>query len=627
MRFAFVLILAFAAPIAAQSALPIPKEIRAAYADGTRSRDGEPGAKYWQNAADYRVAVEWFPETRVLQGEETILYANNSPDKLNALTLKLFQNIYQRGGVRDFAVDPDDLHDGVEISRLAVDGEEIDLDEALDIDGTVADLDLSEPLQSGDTATIECEWSFRLPYHRNIRMGTYHERTAFVAYFFPRVAVYDDVNGWDRAPYTGRTEFYNDFGDFEVEITAPEGVVVWATGELQNPDEVLRPEIAERYRRSRESDEIVRIIGEEEIEEGATAPNEKNVWKFTAENVTDFAFGASDFYYWEASSVVVDSATDERVAVSAAFNPESSDFRDVVDYMRRTVAMFSFDFPGVKFPFPEITIYNGGRGANGMEYPMMVNNASVSNPATTILLVVHEIGHSYLPFMVGSDETRHAWMDEGGTNLIMLEVCNRLGEGSVPFDYYASQAVNYNDHGGTLEDAPVAVLSNLLEGRSYWVNSYYRSTLAYLTLRDMLGVERFETCYRTFLERWRGKHPTPYDLFATFEDVSGEELDWFWRPWFYEFAHADLAIAKARRTEKGAVVTVENRGGLPTAIVLTGQTDGERTYEKRLTAAAWKDGATRIDVEIEADEPITRVALGESWIPDVKTSNNAATVR
>ena len=283
--------------INSQSNLYMPLNIKKAYDKGTRSYDGKPGSKYWQNKSEYKIKVSVNPETRMLEGSETIKYFNKSPDILNQLVIRLYQDINKYGNIRMRALTKEALSDGVKIEKIIINKKKMKSFSQYRT-GTNLFIDLPNPLSPGKNATIEIEWSFIIPKGSNIRMGTYGSSTFIVAYWYPQISVYDDIDGWDIINYTGEQEFYNDYSSFDVEITVPNNICTWATGTLQNPKNILTPEYFSRYIKALESNSVINIITTEDLETGNifNTSSENNTWHYKADNVTDFAFAMSDHY-------------------------------------------------------------------------------------------------------------------------------------------------------------------------------------------------------------------------------------------------------------------------------------------------------------------------------------------
>jgi len=598
----------------------MPINIKKAYDNETRSFDGKPGAKYWQNSADYNMHIDFDPTSRLISGSEEIVYFNNSPDNLKQIVFQLFPNLYKKGNRRDFEIDPEDMSEGVIITELLLNGEKIDISrtsQSVIFDHTLFALNLNDPLMSGKKIDLNISWHYTLNENSHMRTGVVDSSSFFIAYFSPRIVVYDDIDGWAVSRYMGDAEFYNDFGDYEVSISVPENFVVWATGTLENPEELLRKKYLKRYKEAFTSDSIIHIVNStESIQNKITKSNTINTWKFQASNVTDFAFALSDHYLWDATSIVVDKETDRRVFIDAAYDKHSLDFYAVNEISREAVEFMSFDMPGIPFPFPKVTVFNG---LDEMEYPMMVNNMSERNINATIKVTAHEILHSYLPFYLGINETKYAWMDEGFTSFCEhLFLCEVLSPEEAGFYFLET----YKNQAGHALDAPIITLSEFLKRPTYTYNSYPKPAGFFLTLKDLLGDEKFKETIKEFMFRWNGKHPTPYDFFFTLNDASGQNLDWLINPWFFEFGYVDLAIKSVSNNDEKYKVVVEKIGNFPAPLHLKlVYEDGSEEIIKE-NASVWKDGNTEYLFERSSSKKIIKVELLDPSLLDADISNN-----
>jgi hypothetical protein len=477
-----------------------PIDIQKVYKKNTRSLNGIPGPAYWQNRSDYVIRASLNPQTHTLSGEESITYFNNSPDTLRQLVIRLYPDILKKGNIRDEAVNPDDITQGVDIQKIQVNGNVVDLNASRPLvrrSGTNLFLQIPSPLPPTGKITVDIQWKYLIPQKTHIREGLYGTSSYFIAYWYPQIAVYDDVDGWDIFNYTGTQEFYNDFGNFDVEITMPDEFIVWATGVLQNPDEVLEKEYASRYKDACTSDEITKIVTAQDRKKGEiTLSKQAHIWKFKAEYVPDFAFATSDTYLWDATSVIVDNASSRRTVVSAAYNYNSKDFYEVARYSRQSIEYFSTDLPGVPFPYPSLTVFNG---SGGMEFPMMVNDGSY-NLAEAAEVTAHEIAHTYFPFYMGINERKYAWMDEGWAQMLPNEIEFKLRPGDQrTFSPQAYNAQVLSGFAGNEMDMPLMVSSSLLTGSSYGYSSYFRPGVAYATLKEMLGDELFTKTLQEYM--------------------------------------------------------------------------------------------------------------------------------
>jgi hypothetical protein len=598
--------------------LHVTKEISDAYKKNTRAKNGTVSPTYWQNRSDYQIKAELNPATRQITGEETITYTNNSPDSLAILVFRLYQDRYKKGGLRDEDIALEDLHDGVEIKKMVINGKEYDV-KNLRRRGTNLFVRLSELLMPKTQAKIEITWALQIPRGSDGRMGIFGDNNYFVAYWFPQMAVYDDISGWDVLNYTGTTEFYNDFGNFDVQVTVPKNFLVWATGVFQNPEEVLNDVYVQRYKQAQTSDKVVNIVTKDDKKNGnITKSTDKLTYKFKADYVSDFAWATSDNYLWDAGSVVVDNATSRRVTVGAAYKASSKDFYNVAEHGLRSVEFLSKEMPAVPFPYPNLTVFNG---TGGMEFPMMVNDGETPNNAEEVFVTSHEIAHTYFPFYMGINERKYAWMDEGFAQFLPMELQVRIAPEADP---KMDNIQNYAFSAGREAEMPMMMPSHQQTGFTYGICSYYRPGTAYVLLRELLGDELFKKTLKEYINRWNGKHPTPYDFFYTFNDVAKQDLAWFWKPWFFEIGVPDLAIKMADKTGK---VVIERKGALPIPInVELILEDGTKEYAYE-SAAIWKDGKTEFTINKKTSKKVKSVKLGSNYTPDSDLSNNKFEVK
>ena len=606
------------------SSLDIDQKVQQAISKGTRTMSGEPGPAYFQNRSDYVIQAELHPEERKLSGEVKISYQNNSPDVLDKLVLRLYQDMYKRGFDSDDQIAEEDRTDGVEISDLILDGKELKLegdDSPVSRKGTNMFIELEEGMKPGSKINLSMKWAFQIPEKTHVRMGKYATYSYFIAYWYPQIAVYDDIEGWDELDYTGTQEFYNDFGDFDVTITVPDSFLVWATGVLEKPEDLLTPTYYKRYQAAKESDEVIKIVAKEDYESGEPivkpSPDHRNSWHFKASFVPDFAFAAADFYYWDANSVVVDG---KRVLVDACYNPNAKDFYEVAGFAREIIDHMSTVNPGVPYPYPKMTIYNGERVGGGMEYPMMVNDASTFSRSFTFNLTHHEIAHTWFPFYMGINERKYAWMDEGWASFFPEDLGVEKGFSSRP---NRSNVSGYVAFAGARNAKPLMTSSYDLQGMVYGTNSYSHPATAYFLLRDLLGHETFYKCLHGYMDRWNGKHPGPYDFFFSFNDIAEQDLSWFWKPWFFETGVPDLAIKPVKIKGKKANLMIENKGTIPVPIHLTVTLKDGTKEEIHETAAVWKDGAKTWEFNRKFSKPVKTIKLGASYIPDVNSKDNS----
>lgn len=596
----------------------MPRNIKAAYEKGTRSADGKPGKNYWQNHGKYDIAFTADADAKTISGKESIIYTNNSKDTLKLVAIRFVNNIHKPEAPRSGPVDADFLASGLKISSFKVDGQSANINSTGW--GTVADVPLKTALLPGQKARFDIDWSYPLSKQSG-REGQIDNTTFFAAYAYPRISVYDDYNGWDRVPHTDRTEFYNDFNDYTVSVKAPKNYVVWATGDLLNVDEVLTTKVAERYKNSLISDQVMHIATLEEMKAGTvTKQNAWNTWKFEANHITDFTFSLSSSYVWDAASVVVDKKTGRRSSVQAAYAPTAKDFAHAADWGRQALSWFSNNWPGVPYPFSKMTAF---QGFADMEYPMMVNDSSTPDLEFSQFVLNHEIAHTYFPFYMGTNETRYAFMDEGwATTLEYLIGTEQLGKERAAENYKNFRVKKWILDPSTEQDQPIIAMSTQVSGTGYGNNAYGKPSLAYLALKDILGDELFGKALRVYMERWNGKHPIPWDFFYSINDGSGQNLNWYWNNWFFSNNYIDLRIEKATVKGNSYTVAVKNIGGFAVPFdVKIVYTDGKEQLT-HISPAIWKSGQKQVDVEVKANQAVKSIVLDGGIFMDAAPEDN-----
>lgn len=609
----FFLALAISIGVKAQVKLPVPRDVQRLYEKGTRSQDGRPGKNYWQNKATYNITVSYNPETRMVSGTEEITYINNSPDALGNLVFKLYPNLYKKGGVRDMPVEPEDLTEGVNISNLTI-NDVPKASHSIRIDGTNMIVSNVTTPSKGSTK-VKLDFSYTLNKGSHIRTGEIEEGAAFVAYFFPRIAVYDDLDGWNMYEYLGNKEFYNDFCDFYVSITVPGNYIVWSTGRLQNCDEVLQDKYCNRITAAETNDNLVFIIDSNDLKvRNVTKSKFANTWKFTAENVIDFAFAISNHYVWNASSVVVDKKTNRRTRVDAVFNTKHRDYFEVAGIGHKTVELMTQWFPKWPFPYNHISVFDG---LDQMEYPLMVNDNPVYTKEDAVTLTVHEVFHTMFPFYMGTNETKYAWMDEGWATLGEWLLSHAID--STINDDYGVQRTEVA--AGKEVDMPIMTLSTQTTGTPFFLNAYPKPAYGYLFVKDALGDELFLMGLHFYIEQWNGKHPLPLDFFNCMNTGSGRNLNWFWKKWFYENGHADLTVTKVNNHSARKQIVIENKGSKPIPVdAMVTFADGSTQLFHR-SILVWEKSNKTV-ISFSSSKEIVKIELGSLYTPDSVKDNN-----
>lgn len=598
----------------AQTKLPIAKNLLMTYEKGTRTVTGEPGKNYWQNRADYTIKVDFDPRSRLLSGTVSVDYTNNSPDTLGELALKLYPNLYKKGAVRDMPVLPQDITDGVQIRQLSFDKNIVDPSQWV-IGGTNMTLKHMVILPK-QVVHLDITYSYTLNKTSHIRTGQVDSGAFFIAYFFPRIAVYDDVDGWNQYHYTGTQEFYNDFCHFNLEVTVPGDYEVWATGNLKNTDEVYSPAIARRIADAEKTDGITDVITAGDLAAGNITQNKtSNTWKFEADSVTDVAFATANHYQWQSSSLVVDPKTGRRTRVDAVFNANHKDYFNVIGYARKTVETMSYTFPRWPYPYPHETVFDG---LDQMEYPMMVNDNPEEKAEDGIELTDHEIFHTMFPFYMGTNETKYAWMDEGWATIGEWVISSYIDPKVL--DTFAIEG--YENSAGTENDPPIMTLSTFLNGHAYEADSYPKPGLGYYYVRDMLGDELFTKALHYYISHWHGRHPMPYDFFNCMNTGSGMNLNWFWKRWFFDNGEPDQAISKVTHNGSQYTVVITSVGTKPVPVDLTIYYGDGSTKALHKSVACWQSGNKTVTLTFTAEKKIDKLVLGGPYDADTNKEDN-----
>ena len=614
---------AAAAPSAPADGLYVPRDVRFAYPVGTRSADGNPGPKYWQNHAVHTMDITVAPPSRTISATQDITYTNNSPYPLTAVVIKLLQNVRRPDAMRERVFPEGYFTSGIHIDELRVNGVEQDWGPEGGLLGAHI-VPISPTLQTGESANISIRWHFDLGDHvENTKEGAVDPTSYFLAYFFPRVAVADDVNPsvWDGHEFTyGSVEQYNDFADFNVTVHAPKDYVVWATGDLQNPDEVLQPEYAQRLSDSMTSDEVITIATPAEIKAGkVTAQDDTVTWKWQAANVPDFVVALSDHYNWDAGSVVVDPATGRRASVQAAYDDAAKDFQQMVEYGESALDFGSTQWPGVPYPYSKTTIF---RGVADEEYPMFANDDTNADPAITRFIAAHELFHSWFPFYTGINEQRYGFMDEGWATAFEYLINMRDMGPEKATDLFKKFRTSHLVMPFNGLDIPIITPSDSLSGNVIGRNNYEKAALGYLALKELIGDAPFKAALHEFIARWNGKHPIPWDMFNTFNDVTGQDLNWFFDRWFFEPNYIDLAVGDVQKTDGGYIVQINNPGGMPIPFDVTVTYADGTQGSFRQNPALWQHDAHAATIALATNQDITKLELDGGIFMDATQPNN-----
>ncbi|HYH81592.1 MAG TPA: M1 family aminopeptidase [Longimicrobium sp.] len=607
--------------------IPVIPEFQAAIRRGTRSETGAPGARYWQNRVRYSIEANVAPDSLRLSGRERVTYVNNSPDALRFVVLNLYQNLFRQ------------VTGGLNLTRVAAQGQTLTRLQAAQIEqnlaavntvagwyenGTLGRLYLPRPLASGDSAVFEFEWNFRIPPSTAPRTGfedALGGRVLQVAQWYPQIAVYDDVFGPDVTPYIGQGEFHLDYGDFDYAITAPTGWLVAGTGTLQNPEQVLTPEVRQRLAQAMQGDSPVRVVGQQNIGRG-TLPgtNGRVTWRYSARDVRDIAFASSNRYYWDATrgAIAQPGGGVKHIPVHSFFRPGAPFWENAIRHGDQAIEYLSREQS--PYIYPQITVTEGP--VYGMEYPMIVFVGRPTESEKSLYEVVaHEVGHEWFPMMVGQDEAFAAWMDEGVNTYQEALAFNDYWRGT---DHWVEPRNAYLAVAGTRADAPLMRNADQLDNQQTGIAGYYKPGTVVRSLRAVLGDSVFHAAMRTYIREWTLKRPYPWDFFNTFERVSGRNLDWFFNPWFFTNATLDLALGTVTPAAGSVSVTVRDLGQIPAPAFLVVTTDAGVVRHTIPVERFLSPSNTRsVTVSIPVQGRVTRVELDpEQLFADVNRGNN-----
>lgn len=559
-----------AAPRAIRRDVPLTNAIRRAREAGTRDTTGAPGPNYWQLRTDYTIVARLEPSTQTISGSERIQLQNNSPDALSDIYLRLDHNIF-RATIQRGASVPAETTEGMIVTSLRINGDVVDLDVlppppargaapdaatrqtmVTGLDQTLARVRLAKPIAAKSSATLEIAWRTKLPGGPNGRghrmTQRWEDRLFQPTQWFPRVAKYDDLRGWDTNVYLGPSEFYNNFGRFDVRINVPGGWIVSGTGVLQNPQDVLTAETRTRLGRVLASDEVITIVGPDEPK---TAAGDRLTWHFVADNVNDFAWATARDFVWRATRATIPDKGP--VPIHMVHLPErASFFANAGPITRHALEFYSKLW--TPYPFPQLTLQDGPSA--GMEYPMVIN----SNQGAAD----HETGHQWWPMMVGNNETRYGWMDEGFNQYMnILSAADRAGR---PADL-DRLGQSYGTTSGDENEAPMMWNANDA-GPMYGFQTYSKAPLMLSMLGAIVGDAAVQRAMSDYAKTWAFKHPSPWDYIAFMNASLKQDLGWFWYYWLWTTESVDGAIDGVTKKGSRTLVTVRQAGEMPSPVVL-----------------------------------------------------------
>lgn len=601
-----------------------------------RSASGAPGPKYWQNRVDYNISASLDEATSRVKATITITYKNNSPEKLPYLWLQLDQNSFDEKS-RGLAITPaksrygsqgEKFKGGYEISNVSVSQKLKPVKFTSLVEDTRMQIRLDQPMAaSGDVVVIKMDYSYTIPVLGSDRTGhltTQNGEIFAVAQWFPRMCVYDDVLGWNTLPYWGAGEFYCEYGDITFDVTVPASHIVMGSGELLNPQEVFTAEQFKRWNEAKNSDKTVHIRSEAEIKDPKSRPaKDKLTWKFKMTNTRDAAWASSKAFVLDAARINLPSGK-KSLAVSA--HPVESNGTDGygrgVEYVKASIEHYSKMW--YEYPYPMAV--NVATNIGGMEYPGIVFCGWKAKKGDAWGVIDHEFGHIWFPMIVGSNERKFGWMDEGFNTFI-----NDLSSTEFNNGEYKPRAMNMNAVGKQIIGNPkyenMMLMPDGMAEPNIGVNLYFKPSWALHTLRDqILGKERFDFAFRQYIHNWAYKHPTPYDFFRTMENAAGEDLSWFWKSWFLNNWKMDQGIAEVKQVNSssftGYTIKVDNLDKMPMPIILGIKTKSGKTDIVKVPVDVWMKNTSWI-VRYPTTEEVVEVVLDpQQVLPDSNVENN-----
>ena len=602
-----------------------------------RSASGEPGEAYWQNRASYTIDAKLDDQQNMITGVEAITYTNNSPHPLPYIWLQLDQNAFRqhsRGLDAALFLDSNAIKTGKPFDggytfhAIKIGGAAANYR----VEDTRLQLLLQTPLEKGKSLTIQINYSYHIPenfynadfnVNRTDILPTKEGAIYSIAQWYPRLCVLDDIEGWNTLPYLGNGEFYLEYGDFNVNITLPAAYLVVASGELLNPQEVLTPLQLKRWEQSKNSDKKVFIRTADEVTDQSSRPKKENLtWKFAIKNSRDFAWGASKSFILEGIKLNLGEGK-KALGLSAypigSKQPQSWDRSS--EYVKFSIEYFSKKW--YHYPYP--CAVNVASNLDGMEYPGIVFCSAKDTGNNYWKVVKHELGHTWFPMVVGSNERKYAWMDEGFNVFIdyIAEASFNNGE----FNGYTADELPYEQYFSDKLPPILTRPDGLTTADLVFQTQYLKTSYVLRLLRwEILGEERFDYALKKYIRDWAYKHPTPYDFFRSINNSTGEDLTWFWKAMFIENYKLDQAVTgiKYNGTDasKGATIFIENleKAAMPLTVEVT--TNSGKKQLHKLPVEVWEHSA-RYSLQTKTTEQIQKVTIDpEKKFPDVNRTNN-----
>lgn len=611
-----------------------------AFGDEVRAADGTPGPKYWQNRADYKIEAAIDNLNHAVSGNVVIAYTNNSPQDLGFVWLQLDQNIYSQ---KSRGVAATATSGGRWANRQAFDGGYNIASVTLIQDGkettanyTVTDtrmqIRLPKDLKAkGGVVQFRINYAFQIPEYGTDRMGRLNTKNGWIyeiAQWFPRLCVYDNVNGWNTLPYLGQGEFYLEYGDITYNITAPAELVVVGSGELLNPKEVLTADQQKRWAEASNSDKTVILRSAAEVAKVGKPSGKNLTWKFKCTNTRDVAWAASEAFIWDAAKINLPGG---KKSLAMSVYPVESDGNNAwgrsTEYVKGCIEFYS----KYLYPYTYPMAVNVAGIVGGMEYPGIVFCSSRAQRNGLWGVTNHEFGHNWFPMIVGSDERRFPWMDEGFNTFINGLADADFNKG----EYNGNRAINPEAAAGSFfgdRSESILTVPDVTQQFNLGTVAYYKPGFGLKLLREnILGPERFDTAFRYYVHKWAFKHPTPWDFFHCMENAAGENLEWFWRGWFMNKWKIDLAVTDVAAIQndatKGSTITVATLEKLPMPVTIEIKEANGKTGRVTLPVEVWQHGGVWKFNYASTDKVTSVVVDPDKTIPDVNLKNNTWTAQ
>ncbi len=604
-----------------------------------RAASGEPGHAYWQNRADYKINASLNEDKNELTGSVTINYKNNSPQELPFIWLQLDQNLYDlqsRGqakmpatGRSRYGDAKSTFNGGYKITsvQLITAGKPAENIPYV-ITDTRMQLRLAKALAARTGAvSVKIDYSYLIPQYGSDRTGilkTKNGNIYAIAQWYPRVCVFDDLQGWNTLPYLGASEFYLEYGDLEATLTVPASHIVVASGELLNAQEVLTPLQLKRYNQAKGSDATVTIRGESEVLDPTSRPSKATcTWKFAISNARDFAWATSKSFIWDAAKINLPSG--KKCLATSVYPSESAGVKGwgrATEYTKGSIENYSKRW--FEFPYPVAS--NVASNVGGMEYPGIVFCGSTAQTEGLFGVTDHEFGHTWFPMIVGSNERKYGWMDEGFNTFINTLAGEDFNKGE-----YKGAKTDWHQYARFIFGPTSEAMLNtpdVLQERNIGLELYMKPGYALTLLREqILGKDRFDYAFKKYIRDWKFKHPSPYDFFRSIENGAGEDLSWFWRGMFLENYKLDQAVTKVdyinNDAKNGALITIENLDQLAMPVVIEYTTKSGKTERKNLPVEIWQNNSSW-KVKLNTTEELQKVVIDpDHSLPDMNSANNS----